>query len=207
MGNLNHDTIALDLHEIQRVRPPSGAEGTRTLVESGDILVSITAELGMVAFVANDIGEAYINQHVCLARPVEAINRAFLAWYIASRPGRQRLGQGKRGATKLGLGLDDIRGLPIPLPPLAEQERIIAVIDGNTSVADSIQADVNKSFRTTERLRQSILKWAFEGKLVDQDPNDEPASVLLERIRVERTATAPSRKSRKLNTHEAEAAK
>ncbi|MGD0290733.1 MAG: restriction endonuclease subunit S [Candidatus Binataceae bacterium] len=207
MGNLDRDTIALDLRELQHVRPPTGAEGTRTLVESGDILISITAELGMVAFVKNDIGEAYINQHLCLARPVGAINRAFLAWYITSEPGRQRLGRGKRGATKLGLGLDDIRRLPIPLPPLAEQDRILAEIDEITSVADFTQAGVDKSVRTTDRLRQSILKWAFKGKLVDQDPNDEPACVLLERIRAERATTTPTAKSRKTNAHQIEAAK
>jgi type I restriction enzyme, S subunit len=55
-------------------------------------------------------------------------------------------------------------------------------------------ASVTTNVRRAKRLRQSILKWAFEGKLADQDPNDEPASVLLERIRAERAATQDDNK-------------
>jgi type I restriction enzyme S subunit len=73
-----------------------------------------------------------------------------------------------------------------PLAPRAEQERIAAEVDRLLSVADATDADVARQLVRAVRLRQSILKWAFEGRLVDQDPDDEPATVLLERISAER---------------------
>src|SRR6185312_641164 len=72
MGNLNHNTISLDLSITQYVNPPKGVEGTRTQVQANDILISITAELGMVALIPGELGEAYINQHIALARPTSA---------------------------------------------------------------------------------------------------------------------------------------
>ena len=77
-----------------------------------------------------------------------------------------------------------------PLPPLAEQRRIVAEVERRLSVAQQAEAAVEDSLARAERLRQSILKQAFSGRLVPQDPDDEPASALLERIRAEREAEA-----------------
>ena len=87
-----------------------------------------------------------------------------------------------------GLNLGLLKALAIPLPPLAEQRRIVAEVERRLSVVQQAEAAVEASLVRAERLRQSILKQAFSGKLVPQDPNDEPASVLLERIRAEREA-------------------
>lgn len=76
----------------------------------------------------------------------------------------------------------------VPLPPHAEQERILAGVERLASIAESSRSIVQPSIARVARLRQSILKWAFEGRLVDQDPTDEPAEVLLARIRAERAA-------------------
>jgi type I restriction enzyme S subunit len=81
----------------------------------------------------------------------------------------------------------------VPLPPEAEQERIVSGVDELLSVARHSELDVHRSTERLTRLRQSILKWAFEGKLVDQDPNDEPVSVLIERIKADREAKATER--------------
>ena len=198
IGNLDHDSISLDLADTIHVSPPAGAEGMRTRVSSGDILVSITADVGMIALVGDHIGEAYINQHVSLARPVPGPCLAYLAWYLACRVGGQsQFLKMQRGATKVGLGLDDIRNVLIPLAPAVEQERIVAEAERLLSVAaDASQIAGTQRARVTS-LRQAVLKWAFEGKLVDQDPNDEPAEKLLERIRAERANTDATKRTRR----------
>jgi type I restriction enzyme S subunit len=81
--------------------------------------------------------------------------------------------------------------MPFPVPPLAEQQRIVAEVERHLSVIQAAENIVAANLKRSERLRQSILKQAFSGKLVPQDPADEPASVLLERIRADR-ATSPN---------------
>ena len=91
-----------------------------------------------------------------------------------------------------------IHGMPIPLPPLAEQRRIVTEVERRLSIIQQAEAAVEANLTRAERLRQSILKQAFSGKLVPQDPSDEPASVLLERIRAERAeAEAVAKAKRK----------
>src|SRR5690606_20727639 len=124
---LEHENIRFDLRKLQFVNPPSGVEGIRTSVEPNVLLISITAYGGMVGLVPEGLGEAYINQHIALARPLQFVCPAYLAYYLcASEGGWGRFKKLQRGATKVGLGLDDIRSVPVPLPPLAEQERIVA---------------------------------------------------------------------------------
>ena len=81
------------------------------------------------------------------------------------------------------LNTERVKQIVIPLPPLAEQQRIVAEVERRLSVVAEVEAAVAANLKRAERLRQAILKRAFEGKLVPQDPSDEPASALLERIR------------------------
>ena len=84
----------------------------------------------------------------------------------------------------------------IPIPPLTEQEQIISELEQHLSAADEIEATLDAELKRAERLRQSILKQAFSGNLVPQDPDDEPASVLLEKIREEKDNQQPKRKKK-----------
>lgn len=93
-----------------------------------------------------------------------------------------------KGVAQKKVSLERFKLLAIPIPPLSEQYRVACEVDRLLSVKDAVMTAVVREAQRVMRLRQSILKWAFEGRLVDQDPNDEPAAVLLERIRAERTA-------------------
>ena len=86
-------------------------------------------------------------------------------------------------AGQTGISGTDIREIPIPLCSLEEQMHILQEIDQRLSLFSSNEIVINNSLKRSSRLRQSILKQAFSGKLVPQDPNDEPASVLLQRIK------------------------
>ena len=95
-------------------------------------------------------------------------------------------------AGQSGISGSDLKAMPIPLPPLAEQRRIVAEVERRLSVVGQSEVAVEASLARAGRLRQSILKQAFSGQLVAQDPDDEPASALLERIRAEREGAGAS---------------
>jgi len=90
--------------------------------------------------------------------------------------------------------------MPFPLCTLAEQEAIVSEIEERLSVCDALEASIEKGLAQAESLRQSILKKAFEGKLVPQDSDDEPAGLLLERIKREREAVVANKATTQKNT-------
>ena len=102
------------------------------------------------------------------------------------------------GNNQPALNKSIVESIAFPLPPVDEINEIVGLLDQTISLAEGIESALGKGLVRASRLRQSILKRAFEGKLVPQDPNDEPASVLLERIKAERanTDSSPSRRGR-----------
>lgn len=194
----------LDLSFRQPVNPPDGnRDRDRSLVHCGDILVTIVgANTGDVCRVPSHLREHYVCQSVALMRPALDETSPFISWYLVSdENGRRQYDRYIYGAGRPHLSFDQLRMTAIALPPLAEQHRIVAEVERRLSFVEKLEAVVSDAERRAAALRQSILKRAFEGKLVPQDPNDEPASVLLERIRAERAAAAtngaPKRAARK----------
>ncbi|HEY1190781.1 MAG TPA: restriction endonuclease subunit S [Gemmata sp.] len=105
---------------------------------------------------------------------------------------------GKQSVNLASINMSVLRRFPVPVPPEEEQKVIITEVQQRLSVIDATENYIDASLKRASRLRQSILKEAFAGRLVPQDPADEPASVLLDRIRQSRSTDAGSAKATKL---------
>lgn len=197
--DLKHDR--LDLDECAFVDlPATCTEGTRTLVQRGDVLITITgANVTKTGLVNKDLGRAYVSQHVALCRPGSSLLPAYLYWYLLSETGgRRQLTECAYGAGKPGLNLENIRSVSLPLPSMEMQHRIVSIIESGAEAERRLRSLVSQELQRSNALRQSILKRAFSGRLVSQDPHDEPASELLGRIESERLANSEkARRSRR----------
>lgn len=182
MGNLDHGTIELDFSDIQHVKLPNKAEGQRSRIRKNDILISITADVGMVGLVRNDDFEGYINQHIALARPVMSESAEFIAWYLVSDIGLKQMQEKQRGATKVGLSLNDIRALQLKIPLIEEQNEILKVIKMWIGKEQQSQEAAEAVLDQIDLMKKSILARAFRGELGTNDPSEESAVELLKRV-------------------------
>ena len=99
-----------------------------------------------------------------------------------------------KGGVVKNLHIEDLKNVNVIIPPIDEQYKMVEEIEHHLSIADGIEKTVDQSLKQSDRLRQSILKKSFEGKLVPQDPTDEPAELLLERIKAEKAAMEAEKK-------------
>jgi type I restriction enzyme S subunit len=184
---------------LKRLRVNRSEANTYGL-HSGDVLinrVNSAPQLGKLLVVPPTLCPAVFESNMMRLSLAPEIDPRFVSYYIQSRPGRTRLtANAKWAVNQASINQTDVRVTPIPLPPLKEQHRIVGETERRLSVLDEMEAAVDRGLKRAERVRQAILKRAFEGKLVPQDPDDEPASVLLERIRAERN-TMPSRTTKR----------
>ena len=156
-----------------------------------DILLNITgASIGRCAIVPQVFEYADVNQHVLILRQVDLSSLDYVHLVITSPVVQMAIMNVQVGATKEGLSAAKASELLIPLAPLEEQHRIMEKVEGLLvfvnqygtleDARERLDADL------PDKLRKSILQLAVQGELVEQNPSDEPASVLLKRIRAER---------------------
>jgi type I restriction enzyme S subunit len=120
------------------------------------------------------------------------VNKVWLRFSLASLPVRHQLSKSATGTSDSmrNISQENVEATWIALPSLAEQEAIVEAVEDHLSIIDHLEADLDTKLKSAQSLRQSILRHAFTGQLVPQDPNDEPASELLKRIAAERQARA-----------------
>jgi hypothetical protein len=150
------------LDDLAFVNPPLNSEGSRTQVANGDILIVITgAGVTNPALLDRDLGEAYVSQHVGLVRPTDKELSEWLLCLMSPTGGRAELVERAYGAGKPGLNLDNIRSLSIPLPPLAEQHRIVAKVGELMKLCDRLETSLTDTATTRRRLLEAILHAAL----------------------------------------------
>lgn len=194
----------LDLSDCAHVQPPGGSEGQRTRVEQDDLLLTITgANVGKSARVNVHLDEAYVSQHVALLRPVHRLMSEYLHLLLtANGGGRGQLNKAAYGAGKPGLNLGQVGSVAVPLPPAAEAAVLVASVATAMSAVANQEAAISAVLRQSTAQRQNLLRAAFAGQLVPQDPADEPAAALLARIRAEQAPAEPIRSRRRFaGTH------
>ena len=134
-----------------------------------------------------------VNQDLKALIPLGGIDAFFLAYGVVAFNDTMLHTCAKSGTTVQSIEFPSLKSFRIPLAPVPEQQQIVSEIERRFSVADEAEKVIDRSLKQAETLRQSILKRAFEGKLVPQNPEDEPAEKLLERIREERIANSEKR--------------
>ncbi|MDO9273859.1 MAG: restriction endonuclease subunit S [Rugosibacter sp.] len=172
----------------------------RSAVYPNDVLMNIVGPpLGQVAVVPSTFAESNINQAIAIFRAVDGVLPSFICRYLLSPVAQQWLkARSKTTAGQTNLTLEVCRSLPFPLLPQDEQQSLIVNIEMAMNAIVSQEHSIDLSLKQSTAQRQNILRAAFAGQLVPQDPNDEPASVLLERIRKERAAQAtPGKRTRR----------
>ena len=156
-------TDALNIDSVARVNVPADAEGSRSSVDSGDILLTITGANVTKSALVSELSEpAFVSQHVALLKlTFEGTAPFVFNWIVSPANGREILERWAYGAGKPGLSLEQVRELPVALPPLAEQHRIVAEADRRLSLIRAAEAQVAANLARSQRLRQSILQAAF----------------------------------------------
>ena len=237
--NVWNDGLRLD--DVARILPSTHDDMNGTHIESGDVLLNITgASIGRSAVVPDDFDPANVSQHVAILRLIDKSMRGFLHLCIVSPFFQDTIMRVQVGVSREGLSMTRLREFPVPLPPLAEQHRIVSKVDELMGLCDRLEAvqgerrgvrvRLNRSSldrltssstargsglsaawqrvcdhfevlydtpETLPDLRQTILQLAVQGKLVKQDPSDEPAVVLAERIETTRQELIKSKEIKK----------
>ena len=165
-----------------KVTPKALEKCSLRMCEIGDVLIAMYgATIGKTAIAGIKLTT---NQACCACTPYYLYNKYLMYFLMASKKTFTEMGE---GGAQPNISREKIIAFPFPLPPLAEQKRIVAKIEELLPKVEEYgkaQDALDKlNGELPERLKKSILQEAIEGRLVPQDPNDEPASVLLERIR------------------------
>ncbi|MCF3630147.1 restriction endonuclease subunit S [Thalassospiraceae bacterium LMO-SO8] len=168
-------------------------------LHGGDILVTRTGSIGKCALFEDDDAVALPSAYLIRVRvDTSVLLPRFAFLYFVSPSGQKHLGVSTQAVAQPNINAAAIRSLPIAIVPIDQQREIIRRIETDFAKIDRLVTESEKALKLTDRLDQRILAKAFSGELVPQDPNDEPASELLARIR-EARADAP-RKSRQRRT-------
>lgn len=186
LRNINVRWGSFDLSDLLNMRFEEG-EKERYGLQPGDLIICEGGEPGRCAIWKQNNSDMRIQKALHRVRfPTKSIANKFAYYFMLFSSSNGHLSKFFTGTTIKHLTGKGLANLEFPVCSIAEQNQIVQQIESRLSVAEKLEQDIEDGLKQAEALRQSLLKKAFEGRLVPQDPNDEPASVLLERIKTEK---------------------
>lgn len=180
----------------------SEEEEQQFLVAEGDILVNRVNSLDYLGkcAVAPKFDDATVfesNIMKCHSISV-GVTPEWIVQFLSSREGKNRIRKNaKHAVNQASINQHDVAATPVPVCSPAEQAEILRRLEATLSNIDALEAQIDDGLARSKALRQSILKRAFGGQLVAQDASDEPAHVLLDRIKAEKATVVPQRRRRR----------
>ena len=156
--NVKDCRISID--NMQPVNAPDNAEAKRTKVQEGDLLISITADLGRTGVVTKEIAEhgAYINQHLtCVRLNQIALNPLYVAYFMESPAGKEQFETKNQSAVKAGLNFNSINSLRIMVPPIDKQNEFVEFV----TQTDKTKSAIRKSLGKLETLKKALMQEYF----------------------------------------------
>lgn len=172
MTNLQRESIFLNLTNLKYVDVTSNSsDGQRTSLKAGDILMSITAELGKVGWVHEQLGESYINQHTALIRldNLKAHSK-YIAYLLSSTAMNYRINKLNDAGAKAGLNLSTIRSIALEVPPLPEQQKIAKIL----STWDKAISTTEQLITQSQQQKKALMQQLLTGKKRLLDNNGQP---------------------------------
>ena len=158
IGNLTREHINLRLDDLVYVMPPNGQEGSRTAVQAHDLLISITADLGIIGSIPPEFGEAYVNQHISLVRFKESnANPRWPAHFLSSRRSQLVFQKLNDHGAKAGINLPAVGQIEIPLPPRNEQDAIVDRLDAEDEEVARFRVERKKLTALRLGLREDLV--------------------------------------------------
>ncbi|WP_296271632.1 restriction endonuclease subunit S [Pseudomonas sp. UBA6323] len=187
----------LNMANIKKTSSEIDEQFKRARLMEGDLLLSIRGSVGRLIKIPANLEGANITQDTARLSISPLVSADFVYWALLADSTQRRMKNATRGVAVRGINIGDVRALQIPLPPRVEQTEIVRRVEQLFAFADQLEAKVASAKSRIDHLTQSILAKAFRGELVPQDPSDEPASVLLERIQAQRAAAPKAKRGRK----------
>ncbi len=192
VGDLSNGRI--EANGLKRISKTIADRFSRTYVRGGEVLLSVVGTIGRTAVVPSTLVGANVARAIAVLPVATGLAPSWVELWLRSPQMKARTCALAHEVARKTLNIEDVRRACVAIPPLSEQLRIRERLDDLESLIEADEGVIKTSADRLSRLRQSILSWAFQGKLVDQDPADEPASVLLERIRAERQRSGGARR-------------
>ncbi|WP_271539225.1 restriction endonuclease subunit S [Bradyrhizobium sp. CCBAU 45321] len=189
-------TTDFDDHGNVRLKSPprvtvSAAELAKWGLVEGDLLVTRTGSIGKCALYSQSIGPALPSAYLIRVRlRIERVRPRYVLLFLLSNSGQEQLGLGITAVTQPNINAGVIERLTLPIPDLDRQDRVIHYIEKAFAWINRLASEATSARKLVDHLDRAVLAKAFRGELVPQASSDEPASVLLDRIRAERRAAA-----------------